>query len=106
MKLHKLDNMFKGWFIGDFEPSLFNADFEDGVKEYKSGDKEQKHYHKLAKEFTVIISGKVKMNDIEYIKGDIIQIDENESTDFECIEDTITVVVKTKSIKNDKYIND
>jgi hypothetical protein len=46
------------------------------------------------------------MNDIEYIKGDIIQIDENESTDFECIEDTITVVVKTKSIKNDKYIND
>jgi hypothetical protein len=103
MIIKNLNDFTKGWFIGNFEPSLFNADFEVGVKEYKSGDKEQKHYHKLAKEFTVIISGKVKMNDIEYIKGDIIQIDENESTDFECIEDTITVVVKTKSAKNDKY---
>jgi hypothetical protein len=43
------------------------------------------------------------MNNIEYIKGDIIEILENEDTDFECIEDTVTVVVKTKSVKDDKY---
>jgi quercetin dioxygenase-like cupin family protein len=100
MKSFELKNFEKGWFIGKFEPTVFSADFEVGIKEYKSGDKEQKHYHKLAKEFTVIISGKVKMNDIEYIKGDIIQIDENESTDFECIEDTIVGGLNT----NNKFV--
>jgi len=103
MVLHNLKNMKNGWFIGKFEPSLYNADFEVGIKEYKTGDKEQKHYHKLAKEFTVVISGKILMNGIEYSKNDIIQINENEKTDFECLQDAITVVIKTKSIIGDKY---
>jgi quercetin dioxygenase-like cupin family protein len=103
MNSYKLENFTKGWFIGNFEPTLFNGDFEVGIKEYKSGDKEERHFHKLSKEYTVIVSGKVKMNNIEYIKGDIIEILENEDTDFECIEDTVTVVVKTKSVKGDKY---
>jgi hypothetical protein len=104
MKLFNLENMKKGWFIGNFEPTCYNGNFEVGVKRYKSGDKEPKHYHKLSKEFTVIISGKVKMNGAIYKENDIIQIDEYESTDFECLEDTLTVVVKTKSESNDKFI--
>lgn len=103
MKIHNLENMIKGWFIGNFEPTLYNTDFEVGIKKYKSGDKEPKHYHKLAKEFTVIISGIVKMNNIIYKENDIIQIDEFDETDFECIEDAITVVIKTKSVDGDKY---
>jgi hypothetical protein len=103
MKNYKLEDFKKGWFIGNFEPSVFNGDFEVGIKEYKSGDKEERHLHKLSKEYTVIVSGRVKMNNIEYKKGDIIEIVENEDTDFECLEDSITVVVKTRSIKNDKY---
>ena len=43
------------------------------------------------------------MNGIVYEKDSIIQINENEKTDFECLEDSITVVVKTSSIKGDKY---
>jgi hypothetical protein len=104
MELHKLNNFTKGWFIGNFEPTLYNTDFEVGIKEYKSGDKEQRHFHKEADEFTAIISGKVLMNGIEYAKGDIIKVVKFEDTDFECIEDCITVVVKTKSIKGDKYL--
>jgi len=103
MKSFELKNFKKGWFIGKFEPTTFSADFEVGIKEYKSGDREERHLHKLSREYTVIISGKVKMNNIEYIKGDIIEVLENEDTDFECLEDTITVVVKTKSVKGDKY---
>lgn len=104
MKLHNLENMVRGWFIGNFEPTLHNADFEVGIKKYKTGDKEENHYHKLSKEFTVIVSGVVKMNDTIYKENDIIQIDEYVETDFECLEDAVTVVVKTKSIKGDKYI--
>jgi hypothetical protein len=96
--------MVRGWFIGNFEPTLHNADFEVGIKKYKSGDKEEMHYHKLAKEFTIIVSGIVKMNGAIYKENDIIQVDEYDETDFFCVEDAITVVVKTKSIKGDKYI--
>jgi hypothetical protein len=103
MKLSNLNDMFNGWFIGKFEPSLYDGDFEVGIKKYKSGDKVEKHHHKLSKEFTVIVTGVVKMNDVIYKENDIIQIDEYDETDFECIEDSITVVVKTKSISGDKY---
>lgn len=107
MKIAKLDDMVKGWFIGNFEPSLCKTnDVEVAVKTYKKGDKEDKHYHKVATEYTVIISGRVKMNDSEYVAGDIIVMEPNEATDFECLEDgTINVVVKLPGANNDKYVS-
>ncbi len=100
-----LRNMIGGWFIGDFTPSAWQTNaFEVAVKEYRSGDKESKHYHKIAIEFTVIVRGRVLMNGIEYGKGDIVRIDPGKATDFEALEDTITVVVKKPSVKEDKYI--
>ena len=38
-------------------------------------------------------------------KDDIITIQPNESTDFKCITDVVTVVIKRPSSNNDKYIN-
>lgn len=105
MRVHKLEEMKGGWFIGLFEPSLLaTKNFEVAVKKYKAGDKEKKHFHKEAIEFTVILNGTVKMNEVEYFDGDIIEIKKNEATDFEAISDVTTVVVKTPSIANDKYI--
>ena len=75
MKVAKLKDMVKGWFVGNFDPTLIKTnDVEVAVKEYKKGDYEEKHYHKIATEITVIVSGRVKMNGIEYSKGDIIVI--------------------------------
>lgn len=106
MDSYNIDNMFKGWFIGDFEPSLCKTqDVEVGVKEYKSGEYEPHHYHKIATEFTVIIDGKVEMNGKSYSTGDIIKIMPNEVTDFKAITNTKTVVVKIPGAKNDKYTN-
>jgi len=100
-----LDAMIGGWFVGDFEPSAIRTkDFEVAVKKYKAGDKEARHTHKVAIELTVVISGKVLMNSQEYEEGSIIQISPNTSSDFEAIEDTVTVVVKTPSVAGDKYI--
>lgn len=106
MKVANLKNMKKGWFIGNFEPSLFKTnDCEIAVKEYKKGDYEQKHYHKIATEYTVVISGKVKMNGVEYSAGDIVIMEPNEETDFECLEDgTKNVVVKIPGANNDKFV--
>lgn len=106
MKTNNLKNMVKGWFIGNFEPSLLKTNnCEVAVKEYNKGDYEGKHYHKIATEFTVIISGRVKMNGVEYKEGDIVVMEPNEITDFECLEDnTKNVVVKIPGANDDKYI--
>ena len=32
MKIFNLNNTVKGWFIGDFDPSLYKDNFEVGVK--------------------------------------------------------------------------
>lgn len=106
MKISNLDNMKGGWFIGNFDPSLFKTSyFEISVKRYNKGDYESRHCHKVATEYTVIISGRVKMNDIIYKQGDIIIMEPGESTDFLCLEDgTANVVVKVPCIYNDKYI--
>lgn len=104
MKVANLEDMVKGWFVGNFDPTLIKTnDVEVAVKEYKKGDYEEKHYHKIATEITVIVSGKVRMNGIEHSKGDIIVIEPNEATDFEALEDT---VVKFPGASNDKYLGE
>ena len=104
MKKARLEDMTKGWFVGDFEPTVIKTrEVEVAVKEYRKGDREGRHYHKLATEITVISFGRVRMNGVEYGKGDIIVIEPLESTDFEALEDTITTVVKYPGVSNDKY---
>ena len=105
MKVSKLSDMGKGWFVGDFFPTLVKTtDVEVAVKNYKKGDYEERHYHKMATEITVIISGRVKMNNNEYIAGDIIVIEPYEDSDFEALEDVVNTVVKFPGAKNDKYM--
>lgn len=105
MKVDNLKNMRGGWFIGNFEPSLFKTnDCEVAVKYYKKGDKEGKHYHKIATEYTVVVKGKVKMFGNIYEEGDIIVVDPGDVTDFEAIEDAMNVVVKMPGANNDKYL--
>lgn len=102
----KLEEMTKGWFIGNFEPSLFKTnDVEVGVKNYKAGDYEDSHHHKIATEFTVILSGSVEMNGEQFHSGDIIKIEPNVSTNFKALTDTSTVVVKVPGASNDKYVD-
>ena len=39
MKTEKLSNMVRGWFVGDFEPSVYRTNaVEAAVKSYKAGD--------------------------------------------------------------------
>lgn len=106
MKVAKLKNMVKGWFVGSFEPTLYNTkQVEVAVKHYKKGDSDVTHYHKIATEITVIVSGKVRMNGQEFLAGDIITLSPGESTDFCVLEDnTTTTVVKIPGALNDKYL--
>ena len=105
MDKFRFENMWRGWFVGDFEPSAFKTKkFEVGFGIHKKGDKWHKHYHKIATEITLIVKGKVKVNDEIFSKGDIFIIKPNEISDPLFLEDTEYVVVKTISDINDKYI--
>jgi len=104
MKKFNLKHMIKGWLIGSFIPTLLDTEeFELAIKRYKKGDYDKNHYHIIATEYTIIVSGKVKMNGEIYEQDDIIIISPKENTDFEALEDSVTVVVKYPGVPNDKY---
>ena len=104
MKSYNLKNMVKGWFVGNFEPSVFKTSVcEVSVKKYTKGESESSHFHKIATEITVIVSGTVKMAGKVWSAGDIIVMNPGEVTSFEAITDAVNVVVKIPGANNDKF---
>jgi quercetin dioxygenase-like cupin family protein len=107
MRQARLEDMVRGWFVGDFEPSVFRTGAaEVGVRVYTKGQSETTHYHRIATEVTAIISGEVRMRDKTYRAGDIIVIEPGEATDFEALTDATTVVVKVPGVIDDKYLGE
>ena len=50
-KKFNLDEMVKGWFVGNFDPSVLKTnDVEVGIKHYTKGEIENSHFHKIATE--------------------------------------------------------
>ena len=101
-----LDDMIKGWFVGNFEPTVYKtSDVEVGIKHYQSGDYEKSHHHRVATEITVVQKGIVEMNGVQYVDGSIIKLDPFVSTDFKAITDVTTIVVKIPGANDDKYFD-
>lgn len=107
MQIEKLNSMVRGWVVGNFEPAVLKTeDFEFAVQHFKAGTHAPWHYHKLATEITVIITGKAQMNGKELSEGDIIVLQSGEGADFKAITDVITAVIKTPGALNDKYLDE
>ena len=105
MKKFNLDYFLRGWLIGDFEPSIFKTkEIEVGIKFYKKGQKEPQTIHKETWEITAVISGTIKMYNEVLNKNDIILLEPNDISAFECLEDSTLLVVKYPSNPKDKYI--
>ena len=105
MRKARLEDMKGGWFVGAFSPTVLKTDAaEVGVKHYAAGQCEKRHYHKIATEVTVIVSGEVEMNGVRYGAGQIIVIEPGDVTDFHAITDATTTVVKIPGVLNDKYM--
>ncbi|WP_158895017.1 MULTISPECIES: hypothetical protein [unclassified Pseudomonas] len=105
MKNYELSDMIKGWFVGGFDPSAYKTqDCEVAVKKYNKGDFESEHFHKVATEITLIVSGTVRMMGKEWNEGQIIVLEPGEVTSFEAISDAVNVVVKLPGALNDKFI--
>jgi hypothetical protein len=107
MKIEKLDRMTKGWFVGNFSPTLYQSnDVEVAIKHYVAGDHEGRHYHRVATEITAIVSGRARMNGALLEAGDIAVLAPGESADFIAETDVVTTVVKLPCVAGDKYQGD
>jgi len=103
---HRLEEFTKGWFVGNFSPTLIPSDdVEVAVKLYKAGDHDARHHHKVGTEVTVVVSGRVKMSGEEFGAGTVIRIPPGQSTDFTALTDATTVVVKMPCVSGDKYLD-
>lgn len=104
MKTAKINDMVRGWFIGDFEPSVLRTkDFEVGILSHKKGEIWAAHYHKIATEYNILISGKMYIQGTYIEPGTIFILEPNEIGDPIFLEDCTVVTVKTPSVIGDKY---
>jgi mannose-6-phosphate isomerase-like protein (cupin superfamily) len=106
LQRYRLDAFTKGWFVGNFSPTLLSTDaVEVAVKHYRAGEAEGAHFHKVATELTLIVSGRVRMSGEEVGPGEIIKIKPGQATDFVPLTEVTTVVVKMPCVRGDKYMS-
>jgi hypothetical protein len=105
VEVRDISEFTKGWFIGDFEPTMLKtSDFEVGVKFFVEGDTEPLHKQIIATEFTVVISGDIQMNGKKFTRGQIVRIDPEEPADFLALTDASLLCLKTPSIPSDRVV--
>jgi hypothetical protein len=101
----RLDDMIRGWMVGDFEPACYRTTAcEVACQRYEAGDTEPLHVHRVATEITLIASGRARMNGRVLGPGDILRLEPGDAADFVALEPTISVVVKLPSVPGDKYV--
>lgn len=105
MKSAHLTDMIRGWFVGNFEPTLYRTnDVEVAVKEYTAGEFEDAHYHKIATEISVVLDGTIEMAGEVWHPGDIIVLEPGDVSSFKALTAARLVVVKVPGANNDKYL--
>ena len=104
MNVTKITDYLRGWFIGNFEPSVLKTDqFEVGLLTHKKGEYWAPHYHKESVEYNVLVSGKMIVQERELNSGDVFVFERGEIADPIFLEDCTLVVVKVPSIPSDKF---
>lgn len=105
MKRKKLNDFVRGWFIGNFEPSLLKTeDFEVGIRCFKKGEKADAHYHKQGREYNCLISGKMTMHGEEINAGELYVIEPWEVANPVFLEDCMVMAIKIPGAPNDKFV--
>lgn len=105
MKTFKLEDAWRGWFIGNFDPTVLKTeDFEVAYQTYEKGEQHEIHYHKIATEYNLVAQGTLIMNGQTFSKGDVFVMEPYMVSEMELLTDVEMVVVKVPSVPNDKYV--
>jgi hypothetical protein len=104
MKLFRINDMTRGWFVGNFSPTVHaTGDFEVGYREYPANHPPDPHYHPVVTEINLIVHGRMRLHDQILTAGDIFVLDPWEISNAEYLETTGIVCVKYPSM-NDKQL--
>lgn len=96
--------MTRGWFIGDFEPSVLRTcNFEVGVLTHKKDEVWPKHYHALSTEYNLLLEGSMTVQGEKIYPGDIFIFEPMEIADPVFHEDCRVLCVKVPSRPGDKH---
>ena len=105
IQMYKIEDMFRGWFVGNFEPSVMkNTGFEIGYLFHKKGEKWLTHYHNNLIEVNLLIDGKMILNDLEINKNEIFVIDKKVLACPIFLEDCYIICIKIPQMVGDKVI--
>lgn len=105
MKVFKLSEMKNNWYVGAFRPTAFyTKKFEVTYAKHFKGQEWDFHTHKKATEINLLVRGQMIMQGLKLKKGDIFVIYPNEIADPTFLTDCDIVVIKTPSVKGDKYV--
>ncbi len=105
MRHERLDSMVRGWFVGAFRPTALHSEAcEVAARRYAAGDAEAEHFHLVATEVTLVLSGRVRMAGREWGAGDIVVLEPGDVSGFEALEDSMLVVVKVPGALDDKHV--
>jgi len=103
VKVERLENMRRGWLIGDFTPSILRTTaFEVAYLYHKAGEFWPAHVHNLANEYNVLTRGSMKLNNEILAEGDIFIIKKGMITKSIFLEDCQILCIKVPSIPSDK----
>lgn len=95
----------RGWFVGSFERAVLKTDAVEAALQHNlKGETSPAHYHKIATEVNLIISGMVKINGEIYIEGQGVVFYPDDICECEYLDDTTTMVIKVPGPLNDKYL--
>tara|TARA_B100000242_G_scaffold294269_1_gene275872 strand:+ start:1926 stop:2249 length:324 start_codon:yes stop_codon:yes gene_type:complete len=104
MRKFNIKEMHRGWFIGDFLPSVLRTTlFEVGILKHQKGEEWPKHYHAEATEYNVLINGSMTVNNNLIKEGEIFVLEKNEICNPIFHKDCTVLCVKVPSIPGDKY---
>jgi hypothetical protein len=99
-----IDSFVRGWFIGDFEPSILRTKtFEMALLKHSKGEKWDFHYHAQADEVNVLLSGRMMLNGYEIRARNVFTIPKKQIACPLFLEDCVVLCIKTPSVIGDKF---
>lgn len=93
-----------GWFIGNFEPTIYKTDqFEVCYKVHEKDEVWDVHFHKGI-EINYLMHGEMIIQGKKLNAGDVFVLDPYEISDAKFLKRCEIIVVKIPSDPSDKYI--
>ena len=104
MRISKLEDYHKGWFVGGFTPTAyFSTHAEVCYRIHPKGEDWPRHYHKIGVEINLLIKGSMTINDTLIHEGEVFIIDPYEITKPTYLTDCELIIIKLPSVPGDKY---